>query len=421
LIWGRRAGRAQKKRDNRKELHPDEPWMWVDKWRTPEVSSESTATMWIAIAFATFWNLVSAPVLFIVPGEVADGNHVALVGLLFPLVGAGLIVWAVREVIRRRRYGDSVLRLDSHPVPLGGRLRATLNIPARLAARELQLQLACVNRYVSGSGKNRSTREKVLWEDKQVAMTRSGSGPGQTSAQFEMRVPADQPVSSDDNPRNRMIWRLTATSEEPGVDYKAVFELPVFDSGEAVAAAIDTAIDAGIGAGEQALSFDADDWRETGVAHEFAAGGQRFHFPRLRQLGAGLGLLVVALIFTAAGGFMMVGAGQWIFGGIFAAVGLLLLWGAISMTFQRSEIVVGSGRLRWRHGVFGGWQEADAGALKSIDVKQSGSIGSNLYYRIEIERWARDGKTTIAGWVPGQRPARALAAHLGQLAGIEES
>ncbi|MEX0914666.1 MAG: hypothetical protein WDZ60_02130, partial [Wenzhouxiangellaceae bacterium] len=151
------------------------------------------------------------------------------------------------------------------------------------------------------------------------------------------------------------------------------------------------------------------------------AGGQRFHFPRLRQLGAGLGLLVVALIFTAAGGFMMVGAGQWIFGGIFAAVGLLLLWGAISMTFQRSEIVVGSGRLRWRHGVFGGWQEADAGALKSIDVKQSGSIGSNLYYRIEIERWARDGKTTIAGWVPGQRPARALAAHLGQLAGIEES
>lgn len=410
MVWGRRAGRAQKRRDNRKELHPDEPWMWIDKWRTPEIKSESTTMMWAAIGFAAFWNLVSAPVLFIVPGEVTDGNHVALAALLFPLVGIGLIVWAIRETIRRRRYGDSILHLDLHPVPLGGRLLAALNIPARLAARELQVQLACVNRYVTGSGKHRRTREKVLWEDKQQVMTRSGAGPGQTSAQIGMRVPADQPVSSDDDPRNRMVWRLTATSEEPGVDYKAVFELPVFDTGEAAAAEI--------GAGERAVAFDAEDWRETGVVHEFAAGGQRFYFPRFRLLGAGLGLLVGALMFAGIGGYMMIGAGHWIFGGIFAAAGLLMLWGAISMTFQRSEIVAGNGRLRWRHGVFGGWHEVDAGALKSIAARRSGSVGSDLYFRIEIERWGREGKTTIAGWVPGQRPASALASRLRDVVGL---
>jgi len=413
MLWGRRAGRAQKKRDARRELHPGEPWMWVDKWRTPEIAGQARSTMWLAIGFAAIWNLVSLPILFLVPGEVADGNTAALVGLLFPLVGVGLIVWAVREVIRHRRYGASTLVLETHPVPLAGRLRATLNIPARLQAREVQLQLACINRYVSGSGKNRSTRENVLWEDKQRSMTRSGGGPGQTAARIEMRLPAGQPVSSEENPRNRIIWRLTATSEEPGVDYKAVFELPVFDTGE-------QASDSDEGDASAAV-FEAEDWRETGVIHDHAAGGQRFVFPRYRLLGAGLGMMFAALVFTGAGAGMMLLGGMWIFGGIFAAVGLLLVWGAITMLFQRSEIVVGNGRLRWRHGVFGRWQEVEAGALKSIDVKRGGSVGSDLYYRIEIERWGQEGKTAVAGWIPGERPSRALVAHWKSLLGLERT
>ena len=411
MLWGRRAGSAQKKRDARRELHPDQPWMWVDKWRTPEIAGQARTTMWLAIGFAAIWNLVSLPILFIVPGEVADGNNAALVGLLFPLVGVGLAVWAVREVIRHRRYGASMLHLETHPVPLGGGLRATLNIPARLQAREVQVQLACVNRYVTGSGKNRSTRENVLWEDKQQVTARSGTGPGQTSARMEMRLPAGQPVSSDENPKNRIIWRLIATSEEPGVDYKAVFELPVFDTGEAGASIAEGAA--------PTVDDGTDDWRETGVIHEYAAGGQRFVFPRFRLLGAGMGLMLGALVFTGVGGGMMLLGKMWIFGGIFGAVGLLLLWGAVSMIFQRSEIVVGNGRLRWRHGVFGGWQEIDAGALKSISVDKSGSVGSNLYFQLVIERWGREGKTVLAGWIPGERPALALAAHWDSLLGGE--
>lgn len=411
MLLGRRAGRAQKKRDARRELHPDQPWMWVDKWRTPRIAGEARSTMWLAVGFAAIWNLVSLPILFIVPGEVADGNTAALVGLLFPLIGVGLIVWAVREVIRHRRYGASTLELQSHPVPLGGRLRGTLIIPARLQAREVQLQLVCVNRYVSGSGKNRSTRENVLWEDKQRAPARSGAGPGQTAARIEIRLPTGQPVSSEENPKNRIIWRLTATSAEPGVDYKAAFELPVFDTGEVADHAAEGDASAAV--------FEADDWRETGVIHDYAAGGQRFVFPRYRLLGGGLGLMAGALIFTGAGGGMMLLGGMWIFGGIFAAVGLLLLWGAISMLFQRSEIVLGNGRLRWRHGVFGGWQEVEAGALKSITVDKSGSVGSNLYFQVAIERWGRDGKTAIAAWIPGERPSRALVAHWKSLLGLE--
>jgi len=405
----RRSGRAQRKIENRKELHPDEPWMWFDRWRTPRISAEASARTWLAIGFAVFWNLVSLPLVFIVPDEVAAGNRAAWVGLIFPLVGIGLIVWAVREVIRRRRYGNSVVQLETHPVPLGGVVRGTLDIPARLDAREIQLQLACVNRYTSGSGKNRRTRERVLWEDKQRAMTRSGTGPGRTSAPVEVALPNDQPVASEDDVRNRIIWRLTATSAEPGVDYKAVFELPVFDTGQGPAAAAQTPV--------RAAAAGRDEWRETGVRHQLIAGGQRFAFPRFRMLGSGLGLAAIALVFAGSGAFMVVQAGHWIFGGIFALFGLLLVWGAISMLFQQSEIVIGNGRLRWRHGVFARWRETDAAAIKSLTVKRSGSVGSDLYFRIEIERWGGDGKTAIADWVPGQRPSEALVAHFNGLLG----
>jgi len=129
--------------------------------------------------------------------------------------------------------------------------------------------------------------------------------------------------------------------------------------------------------------------------------------------------LLFALIFAGSGTFFVLAAGHWIFGTIFLSFGLLLFWGAVSMLFQRSEIVIGNGRLRWRHGVFGGWRTVDAGAVKSMAVERSGSLGTNLYFRIELERWGREGKTIIAGWVPGQRPAEALAEHWKSLLGVD--
>ncbi|MDT8449660.1 MAG: hypothetical protein RQ847_05735 [Wenzhouxiangellaceae bacterium] len=414
LVAMRRASRRQARREEWRTRFPDQPWMQFERWRSPELESESGRTKWLAIGFALFWNLVSAPVLFIVPRELSDGNRAALIALLVPLVGIGLIAWAVREAIRKHRYGDSRLRLDSVPVPLGGMLQATVDIPVRLEGRELAVQFACVHRYRTGTGKNRRTREKTLWEDRQRFAARSGDGPGRTSARIEMRLPGDRPVARDEDADDRIVWRLEVTSEEPGVDYKAVFELPVFDLGEA---------DGSVGteAGAPALPtplFDADDWRETGVQHAYASGGQRFRFARLRMLGGGLMTLVFALVFGGAGAFLILGPGLWLFGGVFALVGLLILWAVVSMLFQQSEIVVSPDRLRWRHGVFGGWQEVEAGAIKAIGVKRSGSIGRNLYFRLELERWGREGRTAIAGWVPNERAARSLAAHLASLAGV---
>ena len=48
-----------------------------------------------------------------------QGNRLALIGLLFPVVGAGLLVAAVRATWRERKFGVSVLELFVAPGDLG--------------------------------------------------------------------------------------------------------------------------------------------------------------------------------------------------------------------------------------------------------------------------------------------------------------
>ncbi|MDH3643747.1 MAG: hypothetical protein OES38_16705, partial [Gammaproteobacteria bacterium] len=58
------------------------PWLEHDDWpRT--LRSDSRRGMFAMWGFAGFWNLVSLPLWFVIPEEVAAGNQAALVGLVF--------------------------------------------------------------------------------------------------------------------------------------------------------------------------------------------------------------------------------------------------------------------------------------------------------------------------------------------------
>ncbi len=390
--------------------HPDQPWAAWPQWRSKQLRCDSAGTRGFITFFALFWNLVSLPILFIVPGEIADGNGAAAIGLLFPLIGVGLGVWAVREWIRSRRYGASVLALDALPVPLGGRLRARLEVPARLQARELALQIACVRIRRTGSGKNRRTTEDVLWEDSARLAPTPGSTPGSTQARIDLRLPGDRPEASEENPSDRVVWRMSIRSQEPGVDFRARFELPVF----AVAGAADpeTVLDG-------PLPVEPDAWRETGVEHGYVAGGQQFRFPAFRMAGAGGSVLVFGLLFLAAGLVLLIGFGHWFMGGIFALVGALIAWGGIGMLFNASELQIVQGRLRWRRGFSRRWREVQAGVIRSIEIEKSGGVNDRLYFRIEFRQWGSEKATVIATWVPNERAARSLAAQLAELLGVD--
>src|SRR5204862_1461500 len=109
-------------------LYPNEPWRWRAEWAQGQIGSSGRATAYFAAGFAALWNTIAIPTGFLVLPEIAKRNYAALVGLLFPLAGAALVVWAVRAWLRAARFKGATLVLQRVPVALGGRLRGTIHV-----------------------------------------------------------------------------------------------------------------------------------------------------------------------------------------------------------------------------------------------------------------------------------------------------
>lgn len=218
-----------------KARYPGRPWMWRPDWASGRLRANPSLAVRVAWGVALFWNALSTPVLFAVPDEFRGGNHLILIGLLFPAVAFGMLVWAVRATIRWRKFGDSVLEMSRVPAVPGGRLEGVVRtgLP-RQDTEEVRLTLACVNRVTTGSGKNRSTHDTILWQEEATVPRGSlGLGPRGVEVPVSIGIAPDQPGWRDANASNRILWTVRAEASVPGVDYDARFEVPVFDTGEA--------------------------------------------------------------------------------------------------------------------------------------------------------------------------------------------
>jgi len=193
------------------------------------VTIRSQSGLRLAWVFAILWNLIAAPATFLgaVPA-IEKGNTVAWAALLFPFVGASLLIWALHLTMRWRRFGTSQLAVSGDTVALGGWLRGTIaarNLPEDASPH---LTLTCINRVVTGTGKDRSVWEKILWQEEQT-VPREGLAPGPEGPAIPVafRLPDNAPATRSEDPDNKIVWRLQAHASIPGVDYKEQFEIPV--------------------------------------------------------------------------------------------------------------------------------------------------------------------------------------------------
>ena len=105
------------------------------------------------------------------------------------------------------------------------------------------LRLMCVRRVVTGSGRNRSTDEKVLSADEQrVSASAAMRNPLGTRIPFTFTVPGDAQPSDERVSSDMIVWRLAVTAEVPGINYASDFQFPVFASGEQPHAPIEFAV-----------------------------------------------------------------------------------------------------------------------------------------------------------------------------------
>ena len=225
LIYGRREARRQAER---RAANPDRPWTWRDDFATGVLRAEGGAETGFVTVFALFWNAAALAGAWAGVREYRQtGDWRFLLVLLFPAAGAAFLYWAVLHTWRRLRYRNSVLRLDTTPVEIGGRLKGTILIPPRLdPAAGFELTLDCLRRTRDSDN---DVHDRILWEESSRVTGPVASWPeAATAIPVSVQIPEECEAWDDAAPDRQVIWRLRVAADVPGANLEQLFEVPVF-------------------------------------------------------------------------------------------------------------------------------------------------------------------------------------------------
>lgn len=227
----------------------EEPWTTREAWQSSTLTHENTQS-WGGLT-AVFlggggvlagWAIWSA----ILTAETPEWG--VLFVLVFPLAGAFMAVQMVKAYKRKQRFGISKAELETMPVRMGQRMLARVEAAidrSEFPEHGAQVQLSCYRRTAryesSGSGKNKSRtvkeRTHLLWRgEKQMRAMKFDSNGAHIPVSFE--TPEDMPRSTAikrskkylaRTGKSDIIWEVAVRAEIPGTDYKAHFEVPVYE------------------------------------------------------------------------------------------------------------------------------------------------------------------------------------------------
>lgn len=205
--------------------YPDQPWMWRRDWAANAINDHGALWVGMMWVFALIWNLISTPLLFVFPWREVRNSPIVVLPFLFPTIGVLLLISVLYKSAQRMKYGASICHIDHLPIEPGRTFHGEIETRVReMPASGFNLRLTCVRRTSSG----RSTSETVLWQETQNVALATPSYEG-AHVPFSFAIPADAESMAAGN----ISWRLETWAEVPGLDYKAMFELPVFATGAA--------------------------------------------------------------------------------------------------------------------------------------------------------------------------------------------
>ena len=271
--------------------------------------------IWISLLFGVSFTGLGLPVSLQIPAEVASGNYIILVALLFPLVGISALVLFVYSVLAWRKFGVTELVLDPVPGSIGGDFGGFVNIPIKWQNKQLvNITLNCQHLVTTGSGKNRSTKTTVVWQREGIATLSPGRN-GSICA-FRFAIPCDLP-ESEKSSANYHQWLLQIECEMPGIDFKRNFVVPVFKGEEPQLSKVK--------AEYAKQSAPLEKAPESIVSITETAQGLQFYYPWYRHLWMGIMTFIFGVIFASVGYFIGENDDSFIFPVVFGGVGLLCI------------------------------------------------------------------------------------------------
>ena len=419
------------------EANPVAPWMWRPDWAERRAKSENPGKAATAWFFCIVWNLLSVPAaIAAVPQMLRTGDLRMLFVLIFPAVGVVALVFAIRASLRDRRFGDTYFQFDSVPFSPGSPVRGAIHLRFEADAPQgIDLRLACIRRTVTGTGKNRSVTESVLWQtDRNIPSSSLGADPVGRTIPVDFALPADVLVTAGDIPSERVLWRLHAQADIPGINYSDDFEIPVFRTSLSSATqAVDaqqlpSSSGSTDGFGFPSVAVGASDSgpvsapTQPKVRISPQTGGTEFFFPALRTPARDLGLFVFTVVWSGIVYFLATRASI-PFAVVFGLFDLLLIAGLFHSVFGSARVLVNSAEIAWRREMFGLGRTrtvpvSEIQSLVAVSGGQQSGTRENVLYSIRLR--TKDGRRiTLADEIDTRQEARWIVSQMESCAGLQ--
>jgi HEAT repeats len=443
LMIGAIYGYRKSKQDAAtKGANPDTPWIWRSDWATGKALSQKRNTVFAWWVGTVLSSMIFVPIAIdTVPKALRNSDPKILIPAGFCLVPLILLIGAARATIRRERYGKTYFEFGSLPFSPGKHVTGQIHLRLETSADHgIDLRLACVRTITTGSGKEETKNEVILWQNqKNVPQTALSVGPLGSAIPVDFGVPQDAYETNHDNFRDQLAWMLYAKADVPGVDYSDAFEIPVFRSGASVPAFAPTsnftsdfsssgfASSSGAAAGT-APAFESDSTEISPPANPKVVvgttveGATEFAFPPFRNRIRTLVLLLVTAGWTALVYFLAHSNAPWFFALVFGFFDLVLVYGCLQSVFGSTRIDVGSGKITSIRKIFGPGTRREIpfadiqSVLATLSVQNSsGNIAS---YSIRL-RTKSGQKLVLVDSIANREEARWVVSQIEKLAGLK--
>jgi hypothetical protein len=398
LLFGVRA-KKQAIEESRRKVEEETPWLKRKDWAAGRIATfikRGAVLLWI---FVFFWCGASFGIsLAIVPAQLSQGNHAALIVLIFPVIGLALIFFAWRTTLAWRRFGKTVFEMATVPAPAGGVLEGKIHVHGRPQPHHgWHLALSCIRRTVSGPVNNLRTTEKILWQDEKWLKPELPYAGNNLDIPVYFQLPGDKPDATPDS-GNGTVWRLEAWAQLSGPDFRAAFEVPVFKLDETREISADPSLP---------YQLSLDDIRKkihSEIHIKDLAQGKEFIFPPGRTPGFAAGAAVVCLIWTAIVVVLACLRAPLPVPLIFGMMDLLMLYFVFDLWFRRSHVLISGDTIRIETGWLG-FKKNESLKISEVAnfLTEIGTpVGHLTYYDLKLR--TRDGKELLLARNLGHKP-----------------
>ena len=236
ILLARKTNAGIKRDKALKRLHPDQPWLWQQKWADGKMTSDNKSIIIIQLFVSGVALLVGGGGLFLCLASIIEGEYLRLLTAVFPIAGLILGYFALCSLNRYLKFGESTFQMACVPGIVGGELAGVIHTKAKeVPAGGFVLKLQSVKATSSGSGDTRTTRYEVLWEDTHKVSVDLGAsgGDGKVVLPVSFAIPFECESCSETPTENpKLSWNLSVDAEFSGSNFHCEFDVPVFKTPE---------------------------------------------------------------------------------------------------------------------------------------------------------------------------------------------